>query len=187
LTLSLATGCGYQFQGSGSILPDDIKTVAIPVPLNDTTQPGLGIQFAETLRTRFDRYGVVEVVDDVAAADAILRTRISSIEFRTKDVTSETDIALEQELVMTISADLRRRSGQILWADPAMRIAETFSSTSDTVVTSSSKFAQGGIGSASLGSLSSREVARGQQAEAISEILDEASRKIYLDAVAADF
>ncbi len=68
-----------------------------------------------------------------------------------------------------------------------MTASETFASTSDVVVTSSSNFSQGGIGSSSLGSLGSREVSRGQQREALSELVEEASRLIYEDAVAADF
>ena len=183
----LASACGYAFQGSGSILPDDIQTVYIRAAENNTKESGLGPLFSEKLRGRFERYGVVRVVDDRSSADAELVTRIENIDVVVRDVTGETDIALEQELVMTVFAELRKRNGEVLYRNPQLRASETFASVSDVVVTSSSSFAQGGIGSDSLGSLGAREVSRGQQAEVLDELMDEVSRVLYLDAVAAEF
>ena len=187
VALGLFSGCGYQFQGSGSILPDDVKTVAIPIAENSTTEPGLGLRFTEALRSRFDRYGAVSVIEDSADADAVLRAKILGIDYRVRNVTSTTDIELEQELVMIIGAELRHKTGQLLWRNERLQVIESFASTSDVVVTSSAEFSSGNIGSGSLGSLGSREVSRGQQDEALEEVLEEASRKIYLQAVAADF
>ena len=183
----LLSSCGYQFQGSGSVLPDDIKTVAIPVVRNNTTESGLGLELTERLRSRFERYGVVTVIDDAKSADALLDAEILNVQTRVQDVTGETDIELEQELIIYISAELRRKNGQILWKNESLAARETFASTSDVVVTSSSSFTQSGIGSSQLGSLGSREVSRGQKKQALDDLLDEASRAIYEDSVAADF
>ena len=178
--------CGYTFQGSGSILPADVKTVSIRLAENDTTVPGLGPRFTEKLRSRFERYGVVKVLDAGEEADAELITKIDNIDIRTRDVTGNADIALELELIMNVTAELRRRNGQILYRN-TVNANETFAGVSDVVVTSNSSFAQGGIGSQTLGSLGSREVSRGQQDQALEDVMDEAARKLYLDAVAAEF
>lgn len=185
--LSMLSACGYGFQGGGSVLPPDIKTVAIPRAENDTTYNGVDLQFTEALRSSFERYGVVNVVDREDRADAILDSRIVSIQTRTGSVTGRTDIELEQELIMTISASLKRRSGQLLWRDPQLMVRQSVASTSDVVVTSSSDFATGGIGAGTLGGLGSRELSRGQQDEALEDLVEEAARRVYLDAVAADF
>ena len=179
--------CGYSLQGSESILPDDIKQIAIPIVENNTTMPGLGIQFTQLLRARFDRYGVVKVIDKVDQADATLHAKIVDVQTRTQNVTSSTDISVQQEMVLVISAELKRKNGQILWKDPLLTITESFADVSDVVVTSSTDFAQSGINAGTLGTLSSREVSRGQQEQALDGLLEEAARKIYLSAVAADF
>ncbi len=53
--LVLTVACGYRFQGSGSILPKDINTVAIGLVDNETTIPGLGLELTEALRSEFER------------------------------------------------------------------------------------------------------------------------------------
>lgn len=185
--LLLLAGCGYQFQGSGSILPDDVKKIAIGMVDNETTEPGLGPKFTEILRSRFERYGVVEVVDDPGDADAILKTSIRSLNTRVTSVTGDTDVAVEQELVMTVSSDLKRRNGQVLWRNDNMQTDGAFANTGDTVVTSSSQFAQGGISSSTLGGLGAREISRGQQEETLNDLMEEAAKNLYLQAVASDF
>ncbi|MFN8389740.1 MAG: LPS assembly lipoprotein LptE [Bdellovibrionota bacterium] len=187
LVALLCAGCGYSFQGSGSILPQDIKTIAIPLVENNTTTPGLGQRFTEALRSRFDRYGAVRVVEDEAGADAVFRAKIDNVDSRVSNVTSNTDIELESELILTVSAELRRRNGQLLYRNSGMNISDSAASVGNVVVTSSSQFAQSGIQSSSLDTLSSREVARGQSRQVLDDLLDEASRRLYLEAVAADF
>ena len=186
LTFSLFA-CGYSFQGSGSVLPDDVKTVGIRRTENKTTEPGLSLRFTEKLRSRFERYGAVKIVDIDKDPDAILVTAIEKIDNRVRDVTGTNDIALELELIMTISAELVTRSGRVLYRNKALQALETFGSVSDVVVTSSSQFAQGNISGDTLSSLSSREVARGQQSQVIEDVMDEAARRLYLEAVAEDF
>ena len=187
LATLLISGCGYSFQGSGSILPPDVKTVAIPLAENNTTEPGLGQRFTESLRSRFDRYGAVKVVDNEDEADAVLVAKVIDVQTEVSDTTSNTDIELESEVVLTVSAELRKKNGQLLYRNAKMSISDSAASVGDVVVTSSSQFAQSGIGSGTLDSLGSREVARGQGTQVVEDLIEEASRRIYLDAVAADF
>ena len=179
--------CGYTFQGSGSILPAEIKTIAITQVQNNTTEAGLGQRLAQALRLRFERYGAVEIIEDSSNADAVINSEINSLSTLVKSVTGQTDIELETELVLNINAQLVTSRGETLWADPSLSVYESFANISDVVVTSSSDFAQSGIGSGTLGSLNSREVSRGQERAALDELLDEAARKIYLSAIASSF
>lgn len=181
------SSCGYRLQGSGSVLPPDIKTVSIKTSENNTTISGLGPRFSEKLRSRFERYGVVRIVDADETADAELITRIISIETLNRDVQGRTNVQVEQSLNLMVYAELRKRNGQILYRNPGLIVTESFGTVSSNVVTSSSSFATGNLSSSSLGSLTQREVARGQAAETLEGLLDEAARKLYLDAVASDF
>ncbi len=186
LALGLAS-CGYTFQGSGSVLPSDVREIAIRPVENETPLPGLGPRFAEKLRSRFERYGVVTVVDSAEEADAELIVKITAVDTRVRSVTSGTDIALEYDIFMTISAELRRRSGQLLYRNNRLITVDSYGGVSDVVVTSSAGFAQGGIGADTLGDLGSRQVSRGQEDQAIEQLMDESARMLYMDAVAEEF
>lgn len=185
--LLLTSSCGYHLQGSGSILPPDVKKIAIIPSQNLTTEPGLSVKFTEALRSRYERYGVVELVDPSSSHDAELITKILSISSETRSTSGTSDVAQELDLVLNISAELRRTNGQILYTNPLIQRREPISSSGGLVVTSSSAFAQGGIGAQSLSGLSSREVARGQQEQVLEQMLDDISRVVYLNSVAAEF
>ena len=187
LLCGATAACGYHFQGSGTILPEDIKTVKVRPVANDTTIQGIGLELEESIRSTFDSFGVLTVVDENEPADAVAEARIINVERRVRNVTGATDIALEYDLVMTVQAELRRSSGQVLYRNTRLQASQSFASTSDVVVTSSSQFAQGGIGANSLTGLESNELARGQERVALNDVIEQVSRRFYIEAVAADF
>jgi len=66
-------------------------------------------------------------------------------------------------------------------------ISKVYSNSAGSVVTSSADFAGSGLSSADISGLGNRELARGQEQEALSDLADLAARRIYDDAVAPDF
>ena len=187
LILILSTGCGYQFQGGGSILPPDVKTVAIAQSENRTVEPGLALRFQESLRERFDRYGAVKVISDTAAADAVLTTVIKDVSSQVRNTSGATDQGFDQVLAVTISGELKKKTGQILWKTDMLQIYQSFADVSGVVVTTAAGFAGSDQSQTQLGGLSNRELSRGQKQIALNAALDEASRQIYNSAVAEDF
>lgn len=187
LVMLVTTGCGYEFQGSGSILPADVKRVYIPIAENNSTEPSLALTVTEAIRDRFERFGVVSVVDEQKDADAILTAKILKVKRDTNTVSSRADTALQQNTTMTLAAELRRISGPVLWRNPNLAVTKVFGSSSGAVVTTSADFAGGGLSSSDIGNLDARELARGQEQEALSTLADLAARQIYDDAVAPDF
>ncbi|MBL7662244.1 hypothetical protein JNK13_05775 [bacterium] len=186
LTFALV-GCGYTFQGSRSSLPPDIKSVQIARVDNLTTQTGLDVQLQEALRDSFERYGAVRVVDREGDADAVLKIRIEKVDTDVRSVTGESDIAVSSDLVMVLSGELTKTNGQILWRDESMEFDSDFANVSEGIVAGSSSQAQSGTDFGTLQGLESRELSRGQQRQALEGLVDEASRKIYLESVSADF
>jgi outer membrane lipopolysaccharide assembly protein LptE/RlpB len=184
LTLS---GCGYAFQGSGSVLPADVRSVYVPIVENNSTEIGLNAMLTEAIRDRFERFGVVRVVEDMNDADAVLRARILRVKKGTASVTSGTDTALQQDLVMTVAAELRRVTGPVLWRASDLTVSKSIGATSGAVVTSSADFASGGLGAGDVDQLDSREVSRGQEAEAMQQLAEDTAKRIYDEAVAPDF
>ncbi len=183
----LFTGCGYQFQGSGTVLPDDVRKIYIPTVENLTAEARITNYMTEAIRERFERFGVITVVEKSDIADATLNIEIRSLDREARSVTSGTDTVLQYETVALLWGDLRRTDGRILWRNPAMRVTKSFGATGQTVVTSSSDFAQSGIDSQTLASLSDIEVSRGQEQEALLDLSEEVAKFIYDDSVAPDF
>lgn len=181
------TGCGYTFRGSGSVLPEDVKNVYIPLAENNSSEAGLSNTVTEALRDTFERYGVLRVVEDESAADAILKTRITRVKRATDTVTSATDSALQLATTITLSSELRRVTGPLLYRNPNVSVSETFGTQSDVVVTTSADFAGGNLNAGDLDALNTREVTRGQEEEAIIELAEKAANRIYDEAVAPDF
>jgi len=186
LSFSLAA-CGYTFQGSGSVLPPDVKSVYIPLAENSTTEIGLAELVTEALRERFERFGVLRVVESSANADAILKARILALKRGSSTVTSTTDTALQIESLLTISAELKRPSGNMLWRGDRVQARKVFGTTSNVVVTSSPEFAAGSLNEGDLSGLNSREIARGQESQVLEQLAEQVARQVYNDAVAPDF
>lgn len=187
IALNIIASCGYQFQGAGTILPEDVRNIKIERVENNTTYPGVDVKFTEALKSQFERYGVVHVVEDENAADAILTTKVVSINNTALNVTSQTDISIAQEMQMVVSSTLKRRTGQTLWKAPRLLLSEPFADTGSSVVTTSSGFAQGGISGQTLSGIGNSQVSRGQEIQAIDRLIEEGTRQIYLDSVSENF
>jgi hypothetical protein len=183
----LLAGCGYTFQGGGSVLPPDVTRIAIPLVENNSPEPGLAEVVTEALRDRFERFGVLTVVDGIDEADAVLYGKIDDVLRDTRTTTSSTDTDLQLDTILVMSAELRRVSGPLLWRASELRASRAFGTSSDVVVTSSPAFAGGLIGANTLLQLDTREVSRGQEQDALVELADQMARKIYEQAVAPDF
>lgn len=187
LVLSTLCSCGYTFQGGGSVLPPDIKQVYVPPVDNLTTDSSLTTLVTEALQDRFERFGVLQVVDEPQLADAILRARVLRLTRDTRAVTSATDTARTLDARLVMAAELRRPNGMVLWRNPNIQVVSSFASTADTVVTTSPDFFGGGLAAPEIGGLETRELARDQEQEAVNQLVEEAARRIYQDAVAPDF
>ena len=187
LLLSSFLACGYAFQGSGSILPTNIKKIFVKDVVNNTTESNVGIVLTEALNDRFDRYGTFSVVDSESEADAILTAKILDISRDTRSVTSGTDTALQLETSVQIAADLTSKSGLLLWSNPAMVLSDTFGTAASSVVSSSADFASGGLNSDDLASLNAREVSRDQERQIIEALLELSAKKVYEAAVLPEF
>lgn len=180
-------GCGYTLKGSGSVLPPDVKTIYVAPAENNSTELGLSDVLTEALREEFDGYGVVSVVDRQSEADAVLKTKITTVKKATQAVRSVSNTAVQMNTTMNISAELRRTSGGILWRMADMKVSKSFGTDASVVVASSADFASGSISSSNLSSLSTREVARGQEKEVLRSLSEELARQVYAQAVSPDF
>lgn len=187
ILLVALSGCGYTFSGGGSVLPPDVKKVAIPLVDNSSTETGLSTVVTEALRDQFERFGVLTVVEEESEADAVLNARILRVQRETSAVEAKSDAALQRDTTMTLAAELRRTDGPVLWRNTKLVVTKPVAASSDVVVTSSVDFAGGSLGASDIRGLDSREVSRGQDQEALNSLAEQAARVIYDQAVAPDF
>jgi outer membrane lipopolysaccharide assembly protein LptE/RlpB len=186
MTVSLSA-CGYTFRGSGSVLPPDVKAIFIPLAENNSTKLGLAEVVTESMQEEFDSYGAVTVVERQSDADAILKVTITNVKETTSTVNASSNTAVQMDTTMYLVAELRRVTGPVLWRDGALSVTKSFGTNASVVVQSSPDFASGSISSSDLSSLSTREISRGQEAEALMSLSQDAARIVYTKAVAPDF
>ena len=188
LVLSAAlSGCGYMLQGGGTVLPPDVRRIYVPLVENNTSQAGMTTVMTEALRDRFERFGVVTIVDDLRDADAVLRARIVKVSQSSRTSTSRTDNVMQYDTTVTVAADLQRVTGQPLWETPGISVSGATAAAKGAVVTTSAAFANTGLNDKDLQELGSREVSRGSQQQIFEYMAEEIAKKIYNEAVAPDF
>lgn len=186
--LLIISGCGYTLIGSGTVLPDDVRKIYIPNVQNLSSESILAITMTEALKEQFERYGVVSVVDTEEDADATLEVVVKKLTKGTRTSTGVTDTALQQDAWLQLSGTLTKKSSnEKLWQDQTISVTKSFASTKDVLVSSSAGFAGGGLSGADIGGLSERELSRGQERETITALAEQAAKRIYEDAIAADF
>ena len=183
----IASGCGYGFQGGGSVLPPEVKRVYVPMVDNLSTETGLTLIVTEAMRDRFERFGVLSVVDTQSAADAILKLAILSVKRDTSATASGTNTQLKQNAVITLAGELKKTSGEILWRSTGFSVTRPFGTTANVVVTSSPDFAATGLGAGDLASLGNREISRGAERATFELLAIDAATKVYDEAVSPDF
>lgn len=76
LAAFIATGCSYHLSGQGSSLPENIKSIGIPVFESDVQQPNLDIAVTRAVTEKFIRDGRLTVVE--GGADSLLTGTIKS-------------------------------------------------------------------------------------------------------------
>lgn len=100
IMLLLVTACGY-YSMAGSI-PPHIKSIAIPLVRNQTSEFGIAEQITDDLQNRFIEENILKVVDE-DQADSILRGTIVSVADKVHTFTREESV---QEYRLTIKMEL---------------------------------------------------------------------------------
>ena len=119
-----SAGCGYRV---GSLLPADIKTIAIPMFKNKTSEPELEIRVTNGIIQEFIIDGTLDVVEE-GPANTLLIGEI--IDYRREPVRfSKEEVANEYRLIITVRAtfvDLRYGTTTTMWENPRIEGEATF-------------------------------------------------------------
>ena len=111
------SGCGYST--STALLPSHLKTIAIPVFGNSTTETTIEQQITEAVIARFVADNHLRVVDE-RSADSILRGRVAAYRNSVFGFSNTTEA---QEYRVTIVVDVTLKDtvkNREMWSEPAM-------------------------------------------------------------------
>ncbi len=105
------TGCGYRFVGGRA---DDAPrlSVALHALGNATFEPDVEWTFTEALRRELQRVGRMELVEDGAAADFVLRGEVASVRTESRSF-SQGVRALEFTVAVSLRLEVRRADGSV--------------------------------------------------------------------------
>jgi hypothetical protein len=80
LILLLTTAsCGYHLSGTGSLLPEGTKTIAVPGFINNTNEPYVDVEVTKAVADEFIADGRLRIVD-LEGADLVLRGKVMKYE-----------------------------------------------------------------------------------------------------------
>jgi hypothetical protein len=131
-------GCGYALRGSTNNLPPDIKGIYIPVFINETTEAGAEVVFANALIYEFTRSRILPVVPE-SQAQAVVIGKIKSALIDSVIYANQTQ-ALQRKITITLEVTCKRTDNQkILWQNLNLSRYEVYNVTTDPTSTDQNK------------------------------------------------
>lgn len=103
----LISGCGYHLVGTGTTLPPHLKTIAIPVFDNTSSQPNIDRDITNAIRQSFVNDGRLKVVS-THEADLVMKGLLTSYTLQAASFTTQ-DVAREYWVQLEGSIDVQDR------------------------------------------------------------------------------
>ncbi len=134
LAAVMAAGCGYHVAGHADLLPERIKTIAIPAFDNNTTRYRLTQSLPAAITREFISRTRYRIVADPEKADAVLHGGVVNYLSYPTIFDPATGRAAGIQLIVVL--DLRlidRRTGKMLYQNSGMNVQNRYEISSDQV------------------------------------------------------
>ena len=122
----ILTGCAYHFGNVPSQEIKGIESINVPVVINETYEPGIGVLVTDTLIQRFHSDGTLTVKRE-GNADAILEVKLT--EFRRSPLRStrnDTRVVAEYRVFLIAEVKLKRIGGPTIFSEKISGETEFF-------------------------------------------------------------
>jgi hypothetical protein len=129
-----SSGCGYSLAGRGSFLPTYIRTIGLPMFVNNTPVFEVERTITERVRAELIGRGRYEVKPDRTAVDAVLIGEILNIGLAPSAFNQQQQAT---RYAITIVAKIEFRdlkTDKVLWQNPAMAFTEQYDVTTTTAL-----------------------------------------------------
>lgn len=126
LALSTLAGCGYALAGRGSFLPEYIRTIGVPLLVNNTTVFDVEQALTQRVREQFISRGRYKVVPDSTEADALLTGELTNVSASPSGFDDQ-GRATRYVVVVVVKMEFRDlRQNRVLWENPALTFREEY-------------------------------------------------------------
>ena len=116
LALAVIPACGYHLSGTGLLVPEGTRTIAVPGFINNTNEPYVDVEVTKSVADEFIADGRLRVVD-VEAADIVLRGRVIKYEVVALSYTADSYVQ-QYRVRLVVDAVLDdTRSKKVLWKE----------------------------------------------------------------------
>jgi len=128
LMLLLASeGCGYHTAGRAVQLPENVKTIAVPAFVNETSTYHIEQLLTSSVVREFTTRAHYHILNDPGeAADATLRGTVLSTSASPLTYNSTTGQAASVLVVVSMKVSLTDRQGKVLYQNPSYLFREQY-------------------------------------------------------------
>lgn len=120
-------GCGYHVAGRGDRLPPDVKTVAVPIFVNQTGRFRIEQRLTAAVTREFVERTKFRVTPDPAEADAVLKGIVKDVRAGAVAFDVNTGRATALQIEVTASVELTDvHSKQVLFSNPKYVFREQY-------------------------------------------------------------
>ncbi len=138
LTL-LLNGCGYHLIGTGSTLPEHLKTLSIPVFTNSSSQPEIHRDLTSAVINSFITDGRVKVVRK-GQSDMVMKGNLIHYELKTVSFSSN-DFADDYIVVLGVDVEVIDKVKNEPYLKQNLRTEWNYTASTDIVNTESARLA----------------------------------------------
>lgn len=132
IAMIAGTGCGYHTAGHSVQLPENVKTIAVPAFVNETTTYRIEQMLTSSVVREFTtrtHYHVLNTAGDTA--DATLRGTVLSTSASPLTYNSTTGQAASVLVVVSMRVSLTDRQGKVLYQNPSYLFREQYEVSQD--------------------------------------------------------
>lgn len=116
--LIMASSCGYRLSQSGSIIPENARTLAVLAFLNRTYEPAVDVEVTSAVVKEFLADGRMRITDR-EEADLVLRGSVASYQEVPLSYTADSYVR-NYRIELKVDARLEDRSGKVIWRESAI-------------------------------------------------------------------
>ena len=132
--LVLSTGCGYHTAGHAVQLPENVKTIAVPAFVNQTSTYRIEQMLTASVVREFTTRTHYHIVNTPGEdADATLRGTVVSTSSSPLTYNSATGQAATVLVVVSMRVTLTDRQGKVLYQNPSYLFREQYEVSQDLV------------------------------------------------------
>jgi hypothetical protein len=121
-----SSGCGYSLAGRGSFLPSYIRTIGVPMLVNNTPVFDIERRLTDAVRSELSGRGRYTVETRATAVDAVLTGEIMAITL-TPAAFNDQQQATRYALTLVVKVEFKDlKTDKVLWQNPAMQFTEQY-------------------------------------------------------------